>query len=113
MNSDLQVVSNWTFQWTMQFNLDHKKQAQEVYFSKKSNDGNSLPVTFNNRKVVTCSNQKHLVLLLEQGLNFSEHIQSKMNKCFKMIGVLKKLSVNLFRNVLLRIYKSLIRPHLD
>ena len=97
----------------MQFNPDHKKQAQEVYFSKKSNDENSLPVTFNNRKVVTCSSQKHLVLLLEQRLNFSEHIQSIMNKCFKMVGVLKKLSVNLFRNVLLKIYKSLIRPHLD
>ena len=69
----------------MQFNPDHKKQAQEVYFSKKSNDENSLPVTFNNRKVVTCSSQKHLVLLLEQRLNFSEHSQSIMNKCFKWL----------------------------
>ena len=30
-----------------------------------------------------------------------------------MIGVIKRLSVNLPRNALLRIYKSFIRPHLD
>ena len=30
-----------------------------------------------------------------------------------MIGVIKRLSVNLPRDVLLRIYKSFIRPHLD
>ena len=37
----------------MQFNQDPNKQAQEVYFSKKSNNENSFPVTFNNTKVVT------------------------------------------------------------
>ena len=36
-----------------------------------------------------------------------------MNKCYKMIGVIKRLSVNLPRDALLRIYKSFIRPHLD
>ena len=30
-----------------------------------------------------------------------------------MIGVIKRLSVNLPRDVLLKIYKSVIRPHLD
>ena len=30
-----------------------------------------------------------------------------------MIGVIKRLSVNLPRDALLRIYKSFIRPHLD
>ena len=32
----------------------------------------------NNAKVVTYSTQKHLELLLDQQLNFSEHIVSKM-----------------------------------
>ena len=35
-----------------------------------------------------------------------------MNKCYKMIGVIKRLSLNLSCDVLLRIYKSFIRPHL-
>ena len=98
LNNDLQVIINWT---------------EEVYFSKKSNNENSLSVTFNNTKVVTCSTQKHLGLSLDKRLSFNKHIQSKMNKCYKMIGVIKRLSVNLPGDTLLRIYKLLIRPHLD
>ena len=97
----------------MQFNPDLNKQVQEVYFSKKSSYENSLPVTFNNAKVVTCSIHKHLGLLLDKRFSFNEHIQSKMNKYYKMIGVIKRLSVNLPRDVLLKVYKSFIRRHLD
>ena len=76
----------------MQFNPDPNKQVQEVYFSTKSNHENSLPVTYNNVKVVTCSTHKHLGLLLNKRLSFNEHIQSKMNKCYKMIRVIKRSS---------------------
>ena len=97
----------------MQFNPDPNKQALEVHFLKKSNNENSLSETFNNAKVVICCTHKHLGLLLDKRSNFKEHIQSKMNKCYKMIGVIKRLSVNLPRNALLRIYKLFIRPKLD
>ena len=97
----------------MQFNPYPSKQAQEVYFSKKSNSENSLPVTFNNAKVVTCSTHKDLELLLDKRLSFNENIQSKINECYKMIGFIKRLSVNLPRDPLLRNFKSFIRPHLD
>ena len=112
LSNDLQIISR-AFQWKMQFNPDPDKQAQEVYLLKKSNNENSLPVIFNNAKVVTCSTHKHLGRLLDKRLSFNEHIQSRMNKCYKMIGVIKRLSVNLPRDALLRIYKSFIRPHLD
>ena len=113
LSNDLQVISNWAFLWKMQFNPDPNKQVQEIHFSKKSNNEISLPVTFNNSKAVTCSNHKHLGLLLDKWLSFNEHIQSKMNKCYKLIGAIKRLSVILLCDALLRIYKSFIRPHLD
>ena len=86
LNKDLQAISNWAFQWKMQFNPDPNKQAQEVYFSKKPNNVSSHPVSFNNTKVVTCCSQKHLGLVLDQQLNFIYHIQSKVTKCYKIIG---------------------------
>ena len=66
-NNDLQVIRSWGFQWKLQFNSDPNKQAQEVYFLKKLLKifENSLPVAFNNAKVVTCSTRKHLGLLLD------------------------------------------------
>ena len=51
--------------------------------------------------------------MLDQQLHFNDHIQSKMTKCYKMIGIIKTLSVNIPHNALLRIYKSFIRANLD
>ena len=36
-----------------------------------------------------------------------------MNKCYKLIGAIKRLSVTVLRDALLRIYKSFSRSHLD
>ena len=58
----------------MQFNPDLTKQAQEVYLSKKSNNKNFFPGTFNNSKVVTCSTHKHLGQSLEKRSSFNEQI---------------------------------------
>ena len=52
-------------------------------------------------------------MLLDSRLNFNEHVQSKTNKCFKIIGLIKKLKIHLPREALLRIYKSFARPNLD
>ena len=52
-------------------------------------------------------------MLLDSHLNFNEHIQSKTNKCYKIIGLTKKLSIHLPREALLQIYKSFARPNLD
>ena len=37
----------------------------------------------------------------------------KIKKCNKLIGLIRRLSVNLSRNAILTIYKSFIRPYLD
>ena len=97
----------------MQFNPNTSKQGKKVYFSKKANNVSSLPVTFNKTNAVTCYSQKELGLVLDQQLNFNDHIQSKMSKCYKMIGITKRLSVSIPRDALFRIHKSFIRPHLD
>ena len=37
LNSDLESISIWAYQWKLQSNPDPKKQANEVIFSRKSN----------------------------------------------------------------------------
>ena len=39
LNSHLEMVSNWAFQWKMSFNLNPSKQVQEVIFSRKLKEG--------------------------------------------------------------------------
>ena len=96
----------------MQFNLDRNKQARELYFSKKAGNQKSLDLTFNKGNVASSPSVKHLGMLLDSRLNFNEYVQIKTSKCYK-IGLIKKLSIHLPREALLRIYKSFVRPHLD
>ena len=114
LNTDLEKISQWVYQWKMQFNSDPNKQANEVIFSRRliSNNLAHSPVKFNNN-ISRCSHQKHLGVALDSNLNFNTHIDQKIKKCNKMIGLIRRLSVNLPRNALLTIYKSFIRPHLD
>ena len=57
--------------------------------------------------------QKHLGTHLGEKLDFNARIKDKISKAYRGIGIIKKLQSNLPRNVLLTIYKSFIRPHLD
>ena len=99
----------------MQFNPDPNKQANEVIISTKStNNLSDPPVRFNNNDIAKCPDQKHLGIVLDSKLNFDSHINQKIKKYNKLIGVTRRLSVHLPRGALLTIYnKSFIRSNLD
>ena len=97
----------------MHFDPDPNTQANEVIFSRKSKVHPHPPLTFNNNDVKLCPHQKHLGIILNSKLDFNIHVDNKIKKCYKMIGIIKRLSVCVPRKALLTIYKSFIRPHLD
>ena len=113
LNSDLKKVSEWAHQWKMLFNSDPRKQAMEVYFSRKLNQNSPLPLDFNENKVQTVEVHNHLGLSLDKKLDFNIHIKNKINKCNKTIGIRKRLRLSFLRGSLLTIYKSCVCPHLD
>ena len=113
LNSDLVKISKWVFQWKMSFNPDRNKQAIEVWFSNKRDKENYPPLQFNSTDVQIADSRTHLRLILDSKSNFNEHIESKITKCNKIIGLMKKLSLILSRKSLLTIYKSFVRPNLD
>ena len=95
----------------MIFNPVLSRQSQEVIFSRKTNKISHPATTFNTVARTSC--QKHLGLYLDEKLNFSQHINIKISKANKGIGIIKRLSHILPRKSLLIICKSFIRPHLD
>ena len=72
-----------------------------------------LDLTFNKSNATSSPYVKHLGMLLDSCLDFNEHVQSKMNKCYKIIGSIKKLSLHLPREAILRFCKSVFRTDLD
>ena len=78
----------------MSFNLNPSKQTQEVIFSLKIEEPSHPVLIFNNNQVIETPYQKDLSLLLDEKLNFGEHLRYIANKVNTSIG----LYVN-FKNV--------------
>ena len=88
-------------------------KLQKFAFLNKRDKENYPPLQFSSTDVQVADSQKHLGLILHFKLNFNEHIESKITKCNKIIGLMKKFSLTLSRKSLLTIYKSFVRPNLD
>ena len=97
----------------MQFNPDPNKQANEVIFSRKTKNNSHRPVAFNNNVIKKYPHHKHLGIVLDSKLDFQFHVNQNIKKCNKLIGLIRRLSVNVPRNALLTICKLLIRSHLE
>ena len=59
-------------------NLDHLKQATEIRFSKNPNAIDHPDLSFNENTFNKASSQKHLGIILDDKLNFKEHIDKKL-----------------------------------
>ena len=97
----------------MLFNPDPIKEATGVYFSRKLNQDSPLLLDFNDNTVQSLELHNHLGLSLDKKLDFNIHIENKINKCNKMIAIMKRLSLSISRGSLLTMYKSFVRSHLD
>ena len=78
--------------------VKEKERSQDVYFQQQQCTNFSL--------------QKHLGLVLHRKLSFNEHVNQKMNKCNRILGLMKRLFLILSRKQLLTIYKTFVRSHL-
>ena len=60
----------------------------------------------NDARVQLATSQKHLVLVLDSELCFIEHVDTKINKCNKVICMMKRRSLALSIKILLKIYNK-------
>ena len=64
MNHDLELISQWAYDWKMSFNPDPQKQAVELVFSKKKVEIHHPVIRFNNIPVTKVDQHKHLGVVL-------------------------------------------------
>ena len=113
LNHDLVLIGGWAHQWKMSFNPDPTKQAVQIVFTHKKNPGVHPKIYFNNIEVKSVNEHKHLGLILDAKLTFAFHINEKVKRATKGLGIIKGFSRFLSVRTLDLIYKLYIRPHLD
>ena len=84
-----------------------------MLFSRKKKTRYHPTLSLNNIQVERASSQKHLGLILDEKLNFKQHIESAIVKINKGVTVIKKLRYSLPRKLLITIYRAFLRPLID
>ena len=97
----------------MSFNPDPAKQAEQVIFSTKVFKVEHPTIYFCGSEVETVPHDKHIGLILDETLNFAEHIKEAKIKARRGIGIIRFLSKYVHRDVLDQMYKLYMRPNLD
>ena len=89
LDCDLSIISDWTYQWKMQFNLDKNKQAMQVIFSCKKYKPTHPSLFFNQSEVATKDEHTHLGMILDSKLNFNSHVREAIIKARRGIGIIR------------------------
>ena len=95
----------------MIFNPDFNKPAQEIIFSRKKQSHSDQTISLNNIQVEMAFYQKHLGIILDEKLNFKQHVL--FLKLIKVYLYKKMFFHSLPRKSLITIYKAFLSPLID
>ena len=108
LNDNLQRLKCWADQWIVKFNSAKTKSMTISNRSIKH-----PPLKYNNDTLEEVTSHKHLGVIFNQNLSWTNHIDSIIDSVSKMLNVLKRLRYNLDRKTLETIYCTFIRPKLE
>ena len=110
--NDLDILNEWQKCWLLNFNTtDNKCKVLSVSHDGKRKDVNEYYL--NNIILPNVDNEKDLGINIENNLTWDNHIQCNISKARKNIGWVKRNVISREISVMLNIYKSMVRPHLE
>ena len=106
---DLELLNQWQKTWLLSFNT--KDGKCKVLHIGKDNPHNIYKL--DDKALPVVESEKDLGMCIDSKLNWTEHIQKCINKAKAVVGWVSRNVISRDKNVVLNIYKSLIRPHLE
>ena len=107
--NDLDSLKTWQDMWLLNFN--QKDEKCKVMHVGKGNPCAQYQLNDTNLPVVT--SEKDLGVTVTNTLDWGDHIGNCINKAKQCIGWISRSVISRSPSVMLNIYKTLIRPHLE
>ena len=107
VNNELVNISNWTKSNKLSINLNKTKY---MIISNKYFDTNDCQVVLDDEVIERVRNFKFLGVIVDENLNFKDHISLVCLKISRSAGLLRNINY-LPINILLIIYFSIVYPH--
>ena len=101
----------WAGTWEMFFNL---KKCKHLHIGTRLEPASyQMKSGQESTKIEKVASEKDLGVIVDQALNFSEHINSKVNKANRNLGMIFRTFTFMDKEIFLNLYKSVVRPHLE
>ena len=111
INSDLNSVHNWLLANKLTLSVE-KTEYMIVGSRQRLNQINSDPdILIGDHMIKRVSNKKFLGVVLDEQLNWHNHIDNQCAKISKNIALLRRAKSFLTENALITMYNSLVLPH--
>ena len=104
---DLEKLMRWTKMWQMKFNVDKCSVLHFGYNNPR------YKYVMDGRYLQSKEEEKDLGVYVNTTMKFSKQCVESVKKANRVIGIIRRNFTNFDKNVLLNLYKSLVRPHLD
>ena len=111
LQNDIDELHKWSLKWQLHFNSSKCKcihfgngNPQNQYFFH--NDHDSILIE-------KATEEKDLGVIFESNLKFDKHINSAVNKANQILGIIKRNFTFMDETIFLKLYKALVRPHLE
>ena len=107
LHADLDKLLDWSNKWQMQFNLEKCKVMHFGY------NNPCLEYTMGEAKLTVTKSEKDLDVVIDSTLKPAAHIVNCVKKANQMLGMIQRTITYKNKKILLLMYKSLVRPHLE
>lgn len=110
MNTELASFTEWLRWKKLQLNVSKTKC---MIVTTRPSDGVSRAVRIDGEEIERVETIKYLGVMLDEKLNFNDHIDYTIRKAARKFGVLCRINRYLTTEAKIDVYKSLIAPHFD
>lgn len=110
MNSELHSFSEWLKWKKLKLNVAKTKC---MVVTNRLQDNLTRTVQIEGEQIQRVATMKYLGVILDEKLNFNEHIDYTIRKAARKFGVLCRINRFLTADAKILIYKSIIAPHFD
>ena len=104
---DLDRLSSWSSTWALQFNATKCK----VLHLGHNNPHHPYHIGCDQLEAV--AEERDLGVIVDKDLKFHSHTQAQVAKANRALGLIKRSFVTRKSCVVIKLYKSLVRPHLE
>ena len=107
LQEDLRKLFQWSVDWQMLFNID----KCSVMHVGKFNNGNEYAL--GGKILATTEEERDMGVIINSSMNPSRQCMEAAKKGNRMLGMIKRTIVSRDKEIIVKLYKSLVRPHLE